>query len=114
MSGYYVYITTNIAKTVLYVGVTNDLNQRIVEHYLNRNTKTHFTGKYNVYWLVRYEEFKYVGDAIAREKEIKGWTRRRKNELIASDNPGWQFLNEDVLGQWPPKAIDLFHRKDRQ
>ena len=112
MRTYYVYITTNVAKTVLYVGMTNDLNQRIVEHYLDRNEKTHYTGKYNAYWLVYYEDHKYVENAIAREKEIKGWTRKRKEELINADNPVWRFYNESIFGQWPPKDIDLYHRKD--
>lgn len=111
---YYLYITTNLLKNVLYTGVTNNLNQRIVEHYLDRLEKKHFTGRYNAYWLVHYETYKYVNDAIAREKEIKGWTRARKNELINSENSEWRFYNEELFGKWPPDELDLFHRKDMQ
>ena len=91
---YYVYILTNKTKTVLYTGITNNLEQRIIEHYIDRVDKKHFTGKYNCHFLIFYESYKYVNDAIAREKEIKGWIRRKKNDLIESQNPDWKFLNE--------------------
>ena len=109
---YSVYILTNKIKTVLYTGVTNNLEQRIIEHYIDRIEKKNFTGKYNCYFLVYYEEFKYVNDAIAREKEIKGWSRAKKSALISGFNPNWEFLNEELLGEWPPK--DNWHRKDDQ
>jgi putative endonuclease len=107
---YYVYIVTNYKKTVLYVGVTNNLEQRIIEHYLDRgNTKT-FTGKYDVFYLLYYECTPYINNAIAREKEIKGWSRRKKEALINSFNPHWNFLNYELLGEWPPtKAV---HRRN--
>lgn len=75
---YYVYILTNKIKSVLYIGMTNNLEQRINEHYIDRIDKKHFTGKYNCHFLIFYESYKYVNDAIAREKEIKGWLRIKK------------------------------------
>ncbi len=105
---YYVYILTNFTKTVLYTGVTNNLEQRIVEHYLSRGNSKTFTGKYHVFYLLFYESYDYINDAIAREKEIKGWRRSKKEELINSFNPEWKFLNEELSGKWPPD--ELFHR----
>ena len=107
---YYTYILTNKSKTVLYTGMTNNLEQRIIEHYLDRVEKKHFTGKYNCHFLVFYEVHEYVNNAIAREKEIKGWLRVKKENLIVKFNPGWKFLNEELLGEWPPK--DVYHRND--
>jgi len=102
---FYVYILTNPARKVLYTGVTNDLVQRITEHWMSRGSLKTFAGKYFCYNLVYYEEFKYINDAIAREKEIKGWRREKKLALIASKNPGWSFLNIQVCGSWPPREI---------
>jgi len=102
---YYVYILTNKSKTVLYTGVTNNLQQRLIEHYLDRIEKKTFTGKYNCHFLVFYESHQYVNDAIAREKEIKGWLRIKKINLIANFNPEWKFLNAELLGEWPPKEM---------
>ncbi len=107
---YSVYILTNIRKTVLYTGVTNDLEQRIIEHYIDRIEQKTFTGKYHCHFLVFYETFSYINDAIEREKEIKGWLRVKKAKLITEFNPEWKFLNEELLGEWPPK--ELYHRKD--
>jgi putative endonuclease len=99
---YYVYILTNYKKTVLYTGVTNNLEQRIIEHYLNKGMKETFTGRYNTFYLVYYESTQYINNAIAREKEIKNLGRKRKEELINSFNPQWKFLNFELLGEWPP------------
>lgn len=99
---YFVYLLTNATRKVLYTGVTNDLATRITEHYLRRGDASSFTGKYYCYWLVYYEESKYINNAIEREKEIKGWTRKRKNNLISSFNPTCKFLNHDICGKWPP------------
>lgn len=105
---YYVYILTNQLRTVLYTGVTNDLKQRVSEHYQQRGQKTSFTGTYHVYWLLHFETFQYINDAIAREKEIKGWRREKKMTLINKTNPELKFLNEETFGEWPLK--DEFHR----
>jgi putative endonuclease len=107
---YYVYIVTNFKKTVLYTGVTNSLEQRIVEHYLDRGKTNSFTAKYHTYYLLYYESFDFINNAIAREKEIKGWSRNKKETLIASLNPKMEFLNIELFDEWPPK--DLYHRRD--
>lgn len=95
---YYVYIVTNKNKTVLYTGVTNNLQARLQQHYTNAQPFTHksFAGKYNAYNLLYYERFEYIQHAIAREKEIKGWLRSKKEALINTTNPEWRFLNSDI------------------
>lgn len=99
---YYVYILSNYKKTVFYTGVTNNLIQRVTEHYLDKGNVKTLTGKYNCFYLMYYECTQYINNAIAREKEIKGWSREKKMELIRSFNPGLKFLNHEVLGEWPP------------
>jgi len=94
---YYVYILTNPRKTVLYIGVTNSLVRRLREHYEQRGKKKTFTGRYYVHQLVYFEEFQWIQVAIAREKELKGWTRKKKEELIASLNPRWNSLNKQFI-----------------
>ncbi|KAB2879178.1 GIY-YIG nuclease family protein [bacterium] len=89
---YYVYITTNPGKTVLYVGVTNDLKVRLQQHYENRGKKKTFAGRYYCYKLVYYEHFSDIKQAIAWEKEIKNMTRAKKEALISAKNPKWNFL----------------------
>ncbi len=92
---YYLYITTNPQKTVLYTGVTNDLERRLQEHLEhNMNDRKTFAGKYFCYYLVYYEWYQYIQAAIQREKEIKGWLRVKKEKLITSFNPDWRFLND--------------------
>lgn len=95
---YYVYITTNKNKTVLYIGVTNDLKARMHQHEQNAKPLTHksFAGKYNAHFLLYYEHFEWVEQAIAREKELKGWRRSKKEELINKVNPTWKFLNDSL------------------
>lgn len=100
---YYVYITTNPSKAVLYTGMTNDLSQRITEHYINRGDPKTFAGKYYSYILIFWEEYQWVHDAIAQEKEIKGWTRKKKLELIKKENPTMNTLNASFVHDWPPK-----------
>ena len=91
---YYVYILANKTNSTVYIGVTNDLMRRLWEH---RNDRIEgFTKTYHVHKLVYYESFSDVRDAIAREKQLKGWRRARKNELIESVNPAW----EDLAGDW--------------
>ena len=99
---YYVYILTNQNKTVLYTGVTNNLQERILRHYQNRQTTNSFAGKYSAYYLLFYEPHLYINNAIAREKEIKGWIRQKKWELINSFNPEGKFLNQELFDEWPP------------
>ena len=85
----FVYILTNKSKTTLYVGVTKDLLRRVREH---RENLTSFAGKYKCHYLVYFEEFQVPLDAIAREKEIKKWRREKKERLIESINPNWDFI----------------------
>ena len=109
---YTVYILTNFNKTVLYIGVSNCIEQRLIEHYLEKDNPLSkaFTSKYNVIYLVYFENYDYVNDAIAREKEIKKWRREKKDALIDTTNPNREFLNRELLGEWPP--INTYHRKD--
>jgi len=90
---YYIYIATNLTNTVLYTGITNDLDKRMYEH---RNKLVEgFTSKYNVKKLIYYEVFNTPEEAIIAEKKIKGWTRARKIELIKSINPQFCDLMKD-------------------
>ena len=89
---YYVYILSNDSR-MLYVGVTGDIERRMSEHKLKLIDG--YTKRYNLTRLVYYEDYDRVQDAIAREKQLKGWLRRRKIELIEEDNPLWEDLAED-------------------
>ncbi len=86
----YVYIMTNPNKSVLYTGVTNDLERRVQEHHAK--TTEGFTKRYNVTLLLYHEEIPDPQSAIAREKQIKSWSRERKEALIAQANPYWLDL----------------------
>ncbi len=110
LENHFVYIVTNQGKTTIYIGITNNLPQRIIEHYLNRGNPETFAGRYNCYWLIYYEGYKYINDAIRRETELKKWSRQKKNDLIATFNPKWELLNYELFDNWPPQ--NLFHRKD--
>ena len=89
---YYVYITTNPGKTVLYTGVTNNLKRRLYEYYHDRGNKKHFATRYYCYKLIYYEHYTDINQAINREKEIKNMSRKQKEELIKEKNPNWNFL----------------------
>ena len=89
---YYVYITTNPGKTVLYTGVTNNLKRRLSEHYKSKGNIRNFAGRYYCYNLIYYEYLPDIKQAIFREKEIKNMTRKKKEELISSKNPKWNFI----------------------
>jgi len=94
---YFVYIATNKLKTVLYTGMTNDLRTRMEQHKLDaQNGGKSFAGKYNCFNLIFWERFQYVQHAIDREKEIKGWKRSKKEDLINDLNPAWNFLNDEL------------------
>ncbi|TPG42183.1 GIY-YIG nuclease family protein [Flavobacterium pectinovorum] len=91
---YYIYILTNKNRTVLYTGVSNNLRQRLNQHTENILLKNKtFASKYNVQFLLHYEKFTWIQEAISREKEIKGWDRNRKIQLIKTINPDLVFLN---------------------
>jgi len=87
----FVYIMTNKNRTTLYIGVTNDLCRRIHEH-KNHLLKNSFTDKYNLEHCIYYEEFAYFDLAIQREKELKKWNRKKKEDLINRINPEWKEL----------------------
>ena len=87
----FVYIMTNKNKTTLYIGVTNDLCRRIHEH-KNHLVKNSFTDKYNLEYCIYYEEFAHIDLAIQREKEIKKWNRKKKEDLINKRNSEWKVL----------------------
>ena len=89
---YYVYIVTTLSHRVLYTGVTGDLQKRIREH--QAELIEGFTKRYHVHHLVFFEAFQHVTDAIAREKQIKGWRREKKLRLIEEQNPSWADLLE--------------------
>ncbi|KAA3615841.1 MAG: GIY-YIG nuclease family protein [Calditrichaeota bacterium] len=88
---YYVYILTNKTNNVLYTGVTNDLVKRVFEH-KNKIIKG-FTSKYNVSKLIYFEHFTSIEYAIRREKQIKGWKRFKKIDLIESVNTDWKEID---------------------
>jgi putative endonuclease len=98
---YYVYIMSNHART-LYTGITSDLPGRVYQH--KTSPVSGFTSKYHVTSLVYYEETSDVLAAIAREKQIKGWLRKRKIALIESLNPYWFDLSDVFLGSVPRTA----------
>jgi putative endonuclease len=89
---YYVYIMTNKSRT-LYTGITNDLERRVYEH-KNKLLKG-FTKRYNITKLVYYEVTNDVHIAIEKEKQIKGWLRRKKIALIEAMNPQWADLSKN-------------------
>jgi putative endonuclease len=91
---YYIYIITNNYRSTFYIGITNNLKLRLSQHKENieTNVKT-FASKYNVEFLVYYEKFTWVQEAIAREKELKKWRREKKIALIRKFNPTFEFLN---------------------
>jgi len=94
---YYVYITTNKNKQVLYIGVTNHLSRRMQEHSDDAKTsKKHFAGRYNCVNLIYYERYERIEDAISRETELKDWRREKKIALVNASNPDWRFLNEEL------------------
>ncbi len=92
MKQYYVYIMTNRSRT-LYIAMTNDLERRVSHH--KSKLIPGFTSKYNITQLVYYEATNDVHEAIAREKQLKGWLRSRKIALIESANPTWKDLSTD-------------------
>ncbi|WP_375419502.1 GIY-YIG nuclease family protein [uncultured Hymenobacter sp.] len=99
----YVYLLTNPNRTVLYIGVTNDLNRRLHEHGTTLGHTGKFTGRYQTNLLVYFELHPDQAQAIAREKELKGWSRAKKEKLIAGFNPTWEALD---LETWAGELND--------
>jgi putative endonuclease len=98
---YYVYILTNTHHTVLYTGVTNDLERRCFEH--KQKKIKGFTQKYNVDKLIYFERYDFIDLAIAREKQIKGYSRMKKVALIDQFNKEWRELCHDGKVEIPRK-----------
>ena len=91
---YWVYMMSNKTRSVLYIGITNDLFRRYLEH--RDGIADGFTKRYKCRYLVYFEEYNYVEEAIAREKELKGWKREKKERLVSMINPLKQDLAEDM------------------
>lgn len=109
MSHYYVYIMSNKSRT-LYIGYTNDLYSRVLEH--KQKVVAGFTSKYNINRLLYWESHETMQTATTRETQLKGWTRAKKIALIEAMNPGWQ----DLSGDWEkeknlPNAIISAHQR---
>jgi putative endonuclease len=91
---YYIYIITNKYRSAFYIGVTNNLRLRLFQHKENVELRNKtYAAKYNIEFLVYYEKFTWIHDAISREKELKKWSRDKKITLIRSFNPAFEFLN---------------------
>ncbi|WP_054851343.1 GIY-YIG nuclease family protein [Olleya sp. ITB9] len=91
----YVYLLTNKNNTTLYVGVTANLKQRILQH-KEKHDKKSFTARYNLDKLVYHEAHQLIGDAIGREKQLKAGSRAKKIALIESINPEWEDLFNEL------------------
>ena len=88
-----VYIISNPLHTTLYTGVTSNLTQRMIQH--RNHSFGGFSAKYNLTQLMHFEEFGSMEQAIAREKQIKSWSRKRKDDLIIAHNPMWKDLFQE-------------------
>lgn len=95
----FIYILTNKNNTTLYVGVSSDIVVRVGQHKMKLN-KYSFTARYNLDKLVYYEAFQMIGDAIGREKQLKGGNRANKIKLINSKNPDWEDLYDKVKNEY--------------
>jgi putative endonuclease len=96
MKAYFVYMVTNKGHTTLYIGVTNSLMRRVSQH--RQGEIPGFSKRYSTNHLVYHEQFNDVRDAIAREKQLKGWSRKKKEALINASNPTWTDLGVAILG----------------
>ena len=113
---YYVYILANATNVALYIGVTSNLLGRVYQH-KNHLDPDSFTAKYNIHKLVYFEQTTDVRSALEREKQLKGWVRRKKNALIASMNPQWKDLYPILLGETDsstPAAFAPVAQNDRE
>jgi len=91
---YFVYILSNKSNNVTYIGITNNLARRVYEH--KNKMVEGFTSKYNVDKLIYYEEYKETQYALNREKQLKGWTKVKKANLINKLNPEWKDLYNQI------------------
>jgi len=93
MNDYWVYFMVSQSNSVLYVGVSNDLERRVIEHKLHKIDG--FTKKYNCDKLVYFEQYSNINQAILREKQLKNWKREWKNTLVSKENPDWNDLSAE-------------------
>jgi len=93
MKYYYVYIMASKTNSTIYIGVTNDLRRRVAEH--KSDCIDRFSKKYQTHKLVYFEKTQNIDEAIKREKQLKGWNRKKKNMLIESLNPEWNDLSAE-------------------
>jgi putative endonuclease len=93
----FVYIMTNNSNSVLYTGVTSDIKERVIQHKLKKHHES-FSARYNLDKLVYYEELDTIGEAIKREKMVKGGSRKKKLDIINAVNPEWRDLSYLVDG----------------
>ena len=109
MKTFFVYMMTNRSRTVLYTGITSSLVRRVWQH--QQGEIEGFTKNYNLNRLVYYESYDDPREAIAREKEIKGWTRAKKNALVEARNPRWDdlspMLSHPVRGPSPSARLRM-------
>jgi putative endonuclease len=96
MKAYYVYMMTNRSRVVLYTGVTKSRERRLWFH--GNTSARSFIKRYKIDRLIYYERFDKPRDAISREKEIKGWRREKKNDLVRALNPKWEDLGQKLFG----------------
>lgn len=90
---YYVYICSNFNKSVLYIGVTNNLEVRMAQHKFDSENHTNtFCGKYKCFYLLYAEYYRSISAAINREKQLKRWSRTKKFDLIRTENPNLDFI----------------------
>ncbi len=111
---FYVYILQSSSRRALYIGMTNNLRQRVFDHKAHRHEG--FTDQYNAVRLVHWERYDDVHKAIAREKQLKRWRREKKLWLIARFNPGWKNLAADWFDNTPaqPSNRVMLHSKRRK
>ena len=95
MMKYFVYMLTDKRNVKLYIGITNNIRRRLLEH--KNEEADGYTKRYHLHKLVYYEEMSSPQDAIAREKQLKGWLRAKKNALIESANPNWDDWGKAFL-----------------
>ncbi len=107
----YVYIISNKNRTVLYIGVTNDIERRMFEHKSGHGCE--FSNKYNLTELMYYEEYPLMIDAIAREKQLKKWHRAWKWKLIKRENEGLNDISKDWFSKEDYENIEICSKMDK-
>jgi putative endonuclease len=97
---FYVYVLVSSSRRAMYVGITDDMHDRLGRH--KKASRKTFSGRYRTWRLVYFETFVFPSNAISREKEIKGWTRAKKEALVRTANPRWEDLAKDWGKEFKP------------